>query len=98
MVGQFHKLTITFEGGHGKSAKSKGFVAPGGMLPRSQAGHSIVDSSPGVNASIVYGMYVPIGPHLSTAYRALNPTYMEGEVLGKILTISSQCCEFELTK
>ncbi len=56
MVGRFNKLTITFVGGHGKSAKSKDFVAPGGMLPRSQAGHSIVDSSPGVNASIVYGM------------------------------------------
>ena len=73
-IGQCNKLTITLEGGHGKSAKLKDFVAPGGMLPRSQAGYSIVDSSPGANASIVYGTKVPIAPHLSTAYKELNPT------------------------
>ena len=53
---QLHKLTITLEGGHGKSAKLKDFVASGGIFPRSQTGHSIVDSSPGANASIVDGM------------------------------------------
>lgn len=51
-----HKLTITLEGGHGKSAKLKDFVAAKGIFARSQAGHSIVDSSPGINVSIVYGM------------------------------------------
>ena len=53
---QLHKLTITLEGGHGKSAKLKDFVASGGIFPRFQTGHSIVDSSPGANASTVDGM------------------------------------------
>lgn len=48
------KLTITSEGGHGKSAKLKDFVASRGILSRSQTGHSIVDNSSGANASIVY--------------------------------------------
>lgn len=50
------KLIITSEGGHGKSAKLKDFVASRGILPRFQAGHSIVDNSSGANASIVYGI------------------------------------------
>ena len=53
---QVHKLTIILEGGHGKSAKLKDFVAFRGIFLRSQTGISIVDSSPGANVSIVYGM------------------------------------------
>ena len=71
---RLYKLTMTLEGGHGKSAKLKDFVASGGILARFQTGHSIVDSSPGANASTVDGMKVPIGPHLSAAHRELKRT------------------------
>lgn len=47
------RLTMTLEGGHGRSAKLKDLVALAGMDERSQTGISIVDSTPGANASTV---------------------------------------------
>ena len=54
------KLTITSCGGHGRSAKLKDLIAAfGGTLALTQAGISIVESSPGANAAIVYEIGSP---------------------------------------